>query len=484
MKKILLCFLCLCLLFCASCAGNDLPQDETDSTAAPSDGEGTKDPEAEYLAQLPVRDYENADFRILVTNAFDNYFDADEETTDVVEKSTLVRNTIVEDQYGVILQYKAMDGNASGSATFVTEVRTSVDGNMPYDLIVAQSYYMMSLAEEGYLQDLYGAEYLNIDLDWYHHGINANATINEHMYGASGDFVISQIATVLGLLYNKGMYTALGYEENIYDLVRDHEWTFEKLNSMVTDVYQDLNNNWYVDEGDRFGLTGVPQMARALLSGMGNYLTSRDEDDLPTIEGYYSDRLLSSFDKVLNFYKQDDVTWYNANTSSLNLLVQNQALFACLSMQYMISPEVRDCEQKIGIVPMPLYQAGDDYVSEMQRWEMLFIPRGADFERACIVTDYLNYTTYSKVLPEYWDAALLLRGSDKADDAEMMSLLRSTMYFDVAHIFNSYFSGYGDLAGGLIMVNSNALTSKWNTNKATFEDGIIALLEAYGVTGR
>lgn len=481
MKKVLLCFLCFCLLFCVSCAGGDEPSDETDSTAVPDDI-STNDPEAEYLAQLPVRDYENADFKVLVTTAFANYFDAEEDTTDVVEKSTFMRNGIVEDRYGVMLKFKAMDGNMSGSAAFVTEVRASVDGNMPYDLVVAQSYYMMPLSTEGYLQDLYGSQYLNFDKEWYHSGINRSATINEHMYGASGDYVFSQIATVMGLLYNKTMYTALNYEEDIYQLVRDHEWTFEQLNAMVTDVYQDLDNNYYVSSGDRFGLTGPPQMATSLLSGMGNRLLNFDDDGLPTIEGYYGDRLLNSFDKVLTLYKNDGVTWDNANERSIDLLVQNQALFCCLTMHYLVTPEVRNCQYKIGIVPMPLYESGDEYLSAMQRWEMFFVPRGADFERASIVTEYLNYVSYTKVLPEYWDAALLLRGSEAVDDAEMMKLIRSTMYFDTAHIFKNYFPGFDDLAGSLINLNSNSLTSKWNTNKVNFEDGLDLLLEAYGVT--
>ena len=480
MKKILICLLVLCLaISCIACSNEpDVEPEETETKAPISED----DPYAEYLTNLPQRNYGGEEFKILVTTAFDRYFDADEETTDVVEKETIERNMLVEDEYNVELVYTAMDGNLSGQVAFATAIRTSVDGGTPYDLVVAQSYYTMPLATEGYMQDMYGSEYLHLDQEWYHKGINGSATINNHMYGASGDFVISQIATALGLLYNKDMFVDLQYDFDPYQLVRDYQWTYAKLDETVTNVYQDLDNNWYVSDGDRFGITGPPQMANALLAGMGNRLITFDEEGIPTLENYYGDRLITSFEKLLTFFKKDSVTWYDANATSLNMLVSNQTLFCCLGMGEMTSEPVRESTYKIGILPLPLYdETQTEYLSAMQRWEMFFIPQRADFERSCIITEYLNFVTYTEVIPLYWDHALLLRGAEAADDAEMMKLIRSTMYFDTVHIFMTYFGNMSDLAGNLIKLNNNILGSEWSKNKPTYQDGLDLLLEAYGL---
>ena len=480
MKKILICLLVLCMLLpCAVACAKDNGNEKETGTKAPI---SETDPYAEYLANLPQRDYEGEEFKILVTDAFVRYFDADEETSDVVEQETIERNLLVEDNYNIELVYTAMDGNLSGQVAFATAIRTSVDGGTPYDLVVAQSYYTMPLATEGYMQDMYGSEYLQLDQEWYHKGINKAATINNHMFGASGDFVMSQIATALGLLYNKDMFEDLQYDFDPYQLVRDYQWTYAKLEETVTDVYQDLDNNWYVSDGDRFGITGPPQMANALLAGMGNRFITFDEDGTPTLENYYGDRLITSFERLLTFFKKDSVTWYNANATSLDLLVSNQALFCCLGMGEMTSQPVRESTYKIGILPLPLYdETQTEYLSAMQRWEMFFIPKAADLERSCIIIEYLNFTTYTEVIPQYWDYALLRRGAEAAGDAEMMKLIRSTMYFDTYHIFMTYFGDMGDLAGELIKVNNNILSSKWTENKSAYQDGLDLLLEAYGL---
>lgn len=480
MKKILICLLVFCLLFpcVVACTKDNGPAKETETKAPISE----TDPYAEYLENLPERNYEGELFKLLVTTAFDRYFDADEETEDIVEKTTIERNLYVEEEYNIELDYTSMDGNGSGAVAFATAIRTSVDGGTPYDLVVAQAYYTMPLSTEGYMQDMYGSEYLHLDQDWYHKGINNSATINNHMYGASGDFVMSQIATALGLLYNKDMFEDLQYNFDPYQLVRDYQWTYAKLEETVVNVYQDLDNNWYVSDGDRFGITGPPQMANALLAGMGNRLITFDEEGMPTLENYYGDRLIKSFEKLLTFFKKDSVTWYTANVTSLNMLVSNQALFCCLGMGEMTTEPVRESEYKIGILPLPLYdETQTEYLSAMQRWEMFFIPKATDLERSCIITEFLNFTTYTEVIPEYWDYALLLRGSEAEDDAEMMKLIRSTMYFDIYHVFMSYFGNMGDLAGNLIKVNNNILSSEWTKNKPTYQDGLDLLLEAYGL---
>lgn len=43
--------------------------------------------------------------------------------------------------------------------------------------------------------------------------------------------------------------------DEVYDRVSNYEWTYDKMNEIITDKYVDKNLNGVVDRGDRFGFT-------------------------------------------------------------------------------------------------------------------------------------------------------------------------------------------------------------------------------------
>lgn len=478
MKKILLFLLALSLLVVAvGCGGNKKPTGTTEPTSQTIQ-EG--DPNKEYLENLPERDYGMDDFRILITTAYDSYYHLDEEDgADSVEWACFTRNSVVEDKYKISLNYTALDGNGTGATQFAATIRNNAASDTPFDLVMGQGYYCLPLAAEGYLADMAGSEYLHFDKDWYYSNINQNCVINDKMYAACGDFVVSTIASTCGLWFNTQMKTALGIEENLYDLVDDGEWTLDVFEGMVKDVYQDVNYNFYADEGDLFGLSGPPQLAKFFFTSTENPVIRVGIDGIPSCEEYYNDRLINVFDNLLKFIKTDDVTSYNANAQSINLYVNGQALFIGMTLGSLLFEEVRNCNW-VGIVPFPKYdESQKDYISPTMRTELFYIPSVANFERSCIVTEYLNYTTYTQFLPQFWDSALQLKAVDRPEDARMLSLIRETSEIGFDEIWCGFFNSASNIVPNLVMNNNNMLASQWRSAKDSLEESLEILYESF-----
>ena len=481
MKRFLTLLLILCVLVSLVACGKEVKKPNDVTTDNPNTDDVTQDKNAEYLANVPVRDYGNQMFRILITTAYDDdFYDITTEgEMDPIQAAAFSRNTMVEDRYNIAFEFTAMDGNSSGSAEFATTIRNNAKLDAPFDLILGQAYYCMPLAVEGFLANMAESEYLHFEQDWYLHSIIDDATINNKIYGACGDFVVNSIGCTMGLFFNTRMKDALGIEKNLYDLVRNKEWTLDVFEGMVKDVYSDQNYNYYADENDRYGLVGPRQTVSCLFTATENELISRDNDGVFSIDNYYNEHLISTYENLVKFINSEDVTINAANKYVLDVFTNGNSLFMAANIQTLLAEEARSCSF-IGIVPFPLYDlAQTEYHSGTQRSEMFYIPVNVDFERSCIISESLNYQSYEVFMPTYWNTTLQAKVLERPDDAEMLRLIRETSSFGFVEIWEGFFTGTYNFAYQGVLNNSPSISSQWKTNKDVLKEDLEILIDKF-----
>ena len=89
------------------------------------------------------------------------------------------------------------------------------------------------------------------------------------------------------LLFNKEMYRDHYRRDpgEVFEWVLNYEWTYEKLNGIITDMYLDKNGNSRRDYGDRWGLS-ISDLRSAkigLIVSANPGLVPRGEDGTPRI---------------------------------------------------------------------------------------------------------------------------------------------------------------------------------------------------------
>lgn len=484
MKKLLLVLLAICMLLgCVACKSN---KQEGVTTAPPAQEQNPgnqeqKDPHADYLAALPERNWENDEFKILITAAYQSYYEMGDESESPVDQAGFERNLAAEEKYGVAIEYIVYDGNSSNSAPLVTAIRTAAESEDPFDLCMAQASYMMPLASEGYFTNVLNNQYMHMDKEWYHQSINEMTVIGNKQYAFSNEFISSQIGSVMVLHFNKTMYKNRGFTENLYDLVDNKQWTYDKMYSLVQGLYQNLDEDDDVkSQADQFGIVGAPQIINCLMRGMGNLPVVKDKNNEWSIDHYYSDRLIKSFDKMMLLWQSNDSLRLPANADNAKIFAEGRSLFMSVSLGVMFWDDMKNMTIDNGILPFPLYdEQQETYYHSLQRWELNYIPKVADVERAAIVSEYLAFLSYRDFLPVYWNEAILVRKSDTEDDMRMLNLIRDTMYFGFEEMYVAGLSGLGDMCAGLIASGKNELGSTWSTNKESFKESLEIILEDY-----
>ncbi len=491
MKKITLMLLVLVLLLSAvACTPKDVPATDPTPDNTPNDIDEYKD----YLDALEVKDYNGKDYNVLSTTQTREFYVVEEENV-LLNETIVIRDNDVQKRYNMKLKYNVMDGNQSGATAFTTRIRGAAlaSGGETFDLVLGQNYYCMSLASEGLWTDLSSIGQLQWDREWYHDNINKSAVISGKQFGGSGEYLMSQTSSSMCLLYNKTLYESNKYEEDIYQLVRDRQWTYEKMNIMVTGLYQDINRSTTRDSEDTYGFLGNSHTVNSIIVGGNCPIASYNDDGTVTVENYYSDRLVNVFNYLFAFFNEnpavrcatstdsDFPSNVNVDTFSVYMLANGKTLFASTWMGNLAgSEDLKNSSDSIGVVPNPLYDTDqEEYVTYNMRWEMFYIPANADAEYSATILEYLNFTSMRYMLPQYYDNALQLRGADDTADAEMLRIVHDSMYYDFVTVFSQELGGLRDAVAYLIKQNDNGLSSWWGNNSTSYNTTLLLMQDFY-----
>lgn len=480
MKRILIGILVFCMILpLAACKKEKTPDESKETESAGSSESLFRTKYADYLKNLPERDYEDTKFRVLTSLQTRKFYLGDE-TNEAISEAVVKRDNEMNSRYGVIMDYTVKDGNSSGQTEYVTTIRNSISDQFGFDLIIGQTYYCMSLASEGYFLDLNQAKYLNTEQEWYHPNINSNAVICGKLFGISGDYLTSQISSAMGLLFNKDLYATNQNQEDLYELVRTKQWTLEKMKVLIKDSYQDTNNDLSRDASDAYGFFGNGHSINGLIYGFDCPVAEYKEDGTVTIDNYYNDHLIKVFEALNSFFNENENVFRGGDYDNLSSMENGHALFISTWIDNLISERMRNAACKIGVLPNPLFDTDQkNYCSYVQRWDLMYIPKNADFEKSSIILEYLNFTSTEFMIPRYWEQALSLRGADDAVDGEMLSIIRSTLFYDFVMVFNTELGGLKDGVAYLIGSKSNTLSSWWEINGKKYADSLTILQMFY-----
>ena len=496
MKRFVLICLILGVVFPFAACGKEPEGPQTDTSSAPPAADDTEFDEAAYLASLPDVTYEG-DYKILCTEETgstpENFFDVFEESSDVVESAVFRRNIAVEERFECRLQYTALPGNNTAGTAFATEIRTSVDagGSLCYDLILGQNYYVLPTAVEGYLQNLLDTDQLHWEEEWYNEGINSSGAINGKLWAASGSFNMSQISYAMALFFNKDFYASEGYPYDLYELVRTNQWTYEILYELTANYYHDEGTlSGVVDDNDIFGYYYNVHGVENSILGSDVPMVFVEADGSFSIDDYYSTRLIDVFDSYYHYFNECVGTRRSSSDYVPTIMLGTGKTFFANSRVGMmiVCDEMRNSSYRIGVLPMPMYDTSQErYLTGTMRWEMFYIPRNDDLEKSATVLEYLNYTSEKYVVPAYWDNALVQK-VDRAEDWEMLELIKSTLYYDFAFVYGFAMGGIywheGNSSSGgvkdLIEGRYNALSSWWSSNREVFRRALADVVESYG----
>ena len=345
--------------------------DTTDNK--PTDTQTTETPETTQ----PIIEYEkddlpdNLDFNeskisILSKDISNELFafpeiSVEELSSDVVNDSIYNRERFVEDRLNIeIINEQTKD------------VRDEMDkqinsGDDTHQIHAIDGISLARVSMYDYYVDLYTLDYINFDKPWWSQNFNDEAMVFDKLYLTTGALSLSLFRDLYVVYYNKNLADSFATSNpemaNIYSIVDEGKWTFDKLVSLIGDIYNDLNGNSIRDGEDLYGLGYIKTSSDAIWGSFDLDVLSRTNDGWFELN-VNTDKMYSALEKMHNLYYNtpgclagssgDPVYPYDGD-DMYRFFASGSLLFIVNYMSTAETETLRNMQDEYGILPFPKY---------------------------------------------------------------------------------------------------------------------------------
>ena len=413
-------------------------------------------------------------------------FEQKELASDNVLNAIYDRNINVEDRLGVELEFVPM--YAAYGEGVMDEFLRKIDAvrlakTHDYDIIATYARTEASLAIRGHLQNFAKIEesYINLDKPWWPRSLVDTVTFgNDSHYFISGDMSTNVLWMMHCIFVNMDMLADLKLEDP-YTLVREGDWTIDKMIAMTENLWVDLDNNNKPSVEDQIGFCAVSYVCDSFYPGCNmRYIEEDDTMMLKVSSDYTSAKAVTLINK-LGDWASGNAIWLTNGNSAQEMQDNTTKIFpkgktlmwmehACYAESSLAFGKVRF---SYAMIPTPKYDtAQKNYYTGMGNpWSLygIFVDcdsRGDKQTTLSMLTAVLEcYASeaYRLTTPEIFEILLGQKyGADKSA-TEVFELIRSGVTFDLGKIF-------GANTGNLPEQASNAIVdhTSWSSKYKAF----------------
>lgn len=368
-------------------------------------------------------------------------FDTSNETA--ISKAVYARNKTVESRLEVKLAFDtSLNGGNANRYEYISSVETMLMGGDGHDLIATYSMNAASFAIDGYLLNLASEPQIEFEgSPWWSQDIVENCLINDKIYFASGPISPKAIYETFVMLVNLDMIDEYSLDDP-REMVKDYEWTMDKMYEMVLGVGQDITGDGK-DETDTHGLVIVEQPADGFLASNGiRYL----DVAVNQTTGKETIKISSDFDnglKTINLVQklQEKLNTPDVwTTKSAKSFVKGNALFMTAAFDT-IRTNKDNIKFNYGYLPYPMADTDQHayYSTAGFPYSMWCIPKATDdSDCAAYVMECLASESYRQLQPVIYQD-IKFRQSNDAINAEMYDMIVDSMIFDYGRLFHNNF---------------------------------------------
>ena len=470
MKKLLICLLAMCLLvpFMVACDGDE--SGDSSATAGSTDFSMTT-PEFRFDEKRTINvlchGWGTGSASILGYTGEIIYAEENPSAVDEAKKKTV---DYIESTYNCEIVGKIINPAEESIPEIVKTQVTS--GLHNYDICFDSLGRASTLALEGYILDLNTISTIDLTAPWWDKNAVEDLSISDKVFFTCGDINNYDDQGTWCILFNKDLKNTLGIEEDFYQLVKDDQWTFEKLVEICKEsgATFDSSGDGVLDEMDTWAFGTETYNIYVHLVAAGQKIAQKDEYDLPYLTlSEETEATYTILGDVLEFYN-DEQTVMVANSPKYESkypapqnvweatvhksFIEGRELFYMCGLINVAS--FRQMENEFGILPMPkYYDTQDRYYHTVSRdnASVMFLPitlPESELEDIGTVISALGEYSMHVVTPAYYDVQLKYRDSRDDESGEMLDIIFDSRTFDLGCAY-----GWGGIMGEYMKLDTN-----------------------------
>ena len=448
MKRILSLFLLASLLLgvlgttLVSCAKGEEESDETTVNTVVAEGEYNGLDAVDYGGkQVNFLTYEEGSGGLTTRNEIEGDVEGDP-----VQRAVYERNSIMQEKYNIVINYVASvnRGNMGpiGDAQKYYEAQTG-----EIDYILAGTMANFACGVRGYTVAAQKIPHIQLDREWWYDDFLKETTIAGKNFFLIGDFAYTTWSNSSAMNFNEDLARVFQIDpEEIYDLVRDGKWTFEKYRTYSEAVYEDTDATIPGPSlNDTFGTLGDSVMVDAVLAGAN--ITFLKEQNDGSLRFGIDPRFDGLFNSLYDFCHHDNTMYVAAtedwavsnekNETGKNAYEEGRAIFFIATLPYKNSI-MRDADFSYLYLPVPKWtETQDKYYSWCHQYNSssVAIMAGKDLDMLGRIIEDFTFYSMKTVRPSYYDTLVegMMAGTETF--IEMLDYIVGVYSIDRASLF-------------------------------------------------
>ena len=352
-KRILSGALTAVLLFLCGCAGENVnPSDNVPNTSFedavpdenPQNQVSEKKKEKTPFDLIPNEDFGGREFIIATT---DEAFTDSAENSGIIGKALFSRNRAIEEKFNIKIKTVPVK-----DSLLQTQLQSSKTRG--FDLIYAPMDTISVCGANGLVMNIYSVPFFGVEKEHTQKDITASLSQNDTTYGVYGNAAYDD-RNMWCVFYNKDILSSLGYED-LYSMVDDGSWTWEKFLEIANEALSDLDGNKRMTkQKDRYGyssLMNTSSFANAVFASFGKTFFSRDDEGFFKMDFAESEE--NEYFSLLKRICLTDKAKFPGNdpgSSAFEAFSQGRLAFFCEKLSY--ASALAYIPANWGILPMP-----------------------------------------------------------------------------------------------------------------------------------
>ncbi len=417
----------LILLSAVSCATEQELPNETVGDSAPVTEE---EKETAYVPNIQKTNYDS-DFNIVIGGTFDanHIFVEEYDASEPMSVAVYEHSSNIKNHLGVTMKLQ----DAGSWTEYAGNVTKTVQaGDDDYQLVLTPVYQgVTDLITNNVLYDFSEFDSVNLEAPYWATDLMEEIKVEDKYLLGYNDFCLSQVHC---LVFNKELREDFRVDDP-YPLVRNKQWTLDKLISMASTVAVDDGNNIWGPE-DTYGITGWGWVYLiSLITSSDLKIVDRDADGLYKIAyENETEKMLDLIDKIYGMYYDNySYFWKSVPADGTTIsFADGTSLFQFFNSVSL--PSLREADIRFGVLPYPLYDEKQENYRTLNWNGLMAVPNS--IENPQMVGDVLEMLTYytEPVKVAFYENLLGAKIADAPEDVEMLNIIWDTQVSDVGII--------------------------------------------------
>ncbi len=468
----------LCTL--SSCGDDGTTVSESGITTETVTTETAAVTEPAYAPKLPETDMSGEEFTVLTCGwgykplAVVDIL-PDGLTGDSINDRAYERAMHVMEEYGCTLVWAEYDQPAEGNDVLKRSVSA---GDDEFDIALIRGTHYYNHVSTGALYDLQELPHVNLNAPYYDYASKNVTTLKGKTFGIVSDLSTARYQTVSCVFAN--LQLLQDYDlGNIYEIVRNGEWTFEKMFEMGANHEADLDGNGSYNNKDRYTVTYINNSIPSYILAAGAQFAHLTEDGYELT--YDTEENVDKMMKVSSYFVDTSRSYYYHVRSSNpedehNMFMQRNSLFHTGGIYH--GSLFRTMEDDFAILPLPKLDASQEqYVTAVfnDTISITTVPvTNTKPDHTGILLEEMCYLGKRDLYPTLYEVVLKSKIARDADSTEMIDLIFENPAYDAGIFYSS--SLYSALRTRFARGDQN-FASTFKSMRKSLERSFSSLLE-------